>query len=89
MATISFINGFRFLREINSFNLANYQTAITWTSTDGKPYKVYTKELSVYFYLHDEAMNTLYEVEPDLNVDIYRNTDKLLTSYKIMLRSKK
>lgn len=84
---MTYINGFKFLREVNNFDLSNYTPIITWIHSNIKPYKVYTSNLSNYYYLHDETINRMYEIDLEVGVDIFARAELLLTTYESIVRS--
>ncbi len=80
---MAYINGFRFLREITPFDLTDYQVIVTWTISDKKPFKIYKHPGSVYFYLHDETINRLFEAELQPGKDLFENSNGMITAYRL------
>jgi hypothetical protein len=80
-----FINGVKFLREITPFNLSEYQVIVARAN---EPYKIYTKSISIYYYLHDETNNKLYEFDIKPGIGLLQIGDVAIKLYKVKYLSK-
>ncbi len=53
--------GYRFIKEVEKFNLDIYIPHLGWIGAKVKTLKIYTRDGSTSFFLHDETREKMYE----------------------------
>ncbi len=53
--------GYTFLAEVEDFDIEDYIAYMDWPSAAGPHIKIYIKEGSLFFYLHDELKDRLFQ----------------------------
>lgn len=53
--------GYTFLAEVEDFDIEDYIEYMDWPSAAGRHIRIYIKEGSIFFYLHDELKDRLFQ----------------------------
>jgi len=53
--------GYTFLAEVEDFDIEDYIEYMDWLSAAGRHIRIYIKEGSISFYLHDELKDRLFQ----------------------------
>jgi len=68
-----FLHGIKFLREVPVFKIDDYQPHIGWISGKLLSFKIYGRYNGTFFYLHDEALDKLFEFVTDADTKLNRS----------------
>lgn len=77
--------GYTFLQEVTDFNIDSYVQHLAWVDAKPATLKIYSKDRSLSYFLHDEISNRLFEfyATPGKKLNNEQEHENVLRTYMV------